>query len=399
MINSDNNVEVGSFNITNNIRVNPQNYKEVVEKLKTSGDLSLVSLIPEESYFFRQVEGGKLESIIKKNIISKNIIPPFIYENLPIANKNGKGCDKYQAFLKPIKELINNPKALNTQINSYLLKFTEGAVQEEQRQNINIICENMKMFNIDNEFAKNIKLEKDFDEKYIAGYDEHNKKCYQDKVTSFLKYLVKAEENIYKTIFSIAKDCKFLNNNLDSNDFREELQQPAELNYIFKNHQYNGVVIGCGHDNIPRELTDAFYMEQEVSEGCKDDHKKDLCVTRGPEDCVLNADITDIDATKIEFWNNLSAVLGECKLEYVKDHTLESVLIQKDILNIIHNKILTAKGHLIIDCAPSLTKNDINEICKSGFYLADESNITLSEFDYSEAMCIMRYDFESCDIS
>ncbi len=120
-----------------------------------------------------------------------------------------------------------------------------------------------------------------------------------------------------------------------------------------KNHNFTGVAIGCGHDNIPQDITrilEAYNVisndiRQEISIGCIVSHEKDLCITLSPDDFVLNADITGVDAKNREFWKTLTEVLNGSKLSYVKDHTLEKILTPETAKYIKEN-ILEDGGNL-----------------------------------------------------
>jgi hypothetical protein len=307
--------------ITRNIAINLDKFSSIPEDIKERFFLNI-----------KRVELSKdaPHTVLKNKIVSELRLPCQETKDLR------KLCNDFPLSQERLKEILNTQLEVLKQ-TKYPPKYQERV--EEVKSKINSFGE-----------------EKTRVERAFEQYQQYlNNPFYKDVITHYLKELINQNA---ESVFKELKDSEFLVTNLDLASAAEELSTPkAELEYLLQTKDFTGLVIGCGHDNIPRDITiifEACNIPAEVSIGCSDLHKSDLCITRSPDDCVLNADITDIDASDIGFWQILAEVLNGRRLSHVKDHTLlgcysdKASILAPEVASYIKDNILAPEGHLYV---------------------------------------------------
>lgn len=342
--------QVSVHTITRNIAINLNKSSSIPEDIKERFFINIGRVeLPKDA----------VDIIMKNKIVSELRLPGQATKDLR------KLCDE-----SPISEEILQ-EILKTQLEAakkldYLPKDKERV--EEVKSKIN-----------------SFGGEKSRIEHAFEAYQQYLKNpFYKDVITHSLKSSIKQDE---ESAFQQLKDSLYLLTELDLQGAQKALATPkAELEYLLQNKDFAGVAVGCGHDNIPRDITtmfEAFNIPTEISSGCSDLHENDLCITRSPDDCVLNADITGVDAGDIGFWQMLAEVLNGRKLSYVKDHTLEicygnkASIFNAEVADYIKTNILKEEGHLYV-----AGYNIEGALVDYPYKLSGESDSAMHSFDY-----------------
>jgi len=251
-------------------------------------------------------------------------------------NMPTKDLQNITEWINKNKEVANAPEKINIKKQQYNANRVEEVVE--------------RLTNFDLE--KEINLIKDKIE--FCNKKALEDKWHKDKLTYELKEAIK-NQTFSEEDFDCLKKEGFLNTSYDFGRFKEEFNIKNELSFLFSKNTYAGLVIGCGHDNIPSEITYELGLPNEVSGECKHDHQKDLCVTLDPSGCVLHADITGVDAKDKEFWHLLKDNLSNIKLERIVDATFCNITQDKEILSLMFDC-----GHKVFDQNDQEVVGDVN---------------------------------------